>query len=91
MIPAFVKPFLWSFDQKNIDSDKHKKAIVNQVLNYGDYRSSDWVFRYYGKKEVEKIASKIPLGQWDKKSLALWSLVLKIKPGKRSSKINQAL
>lgn len=91
MIPALIKPFLWSCSQKNIDPNEHKKAIISQVLNFGDSRSSDWIFRYYGKKEVEKVASEIPLGQWDRKSLAFWSLILKIKPRERSFKINQAL
>lgn len=86
MLPAVIKPFLWSYDFKALDPEKHKQIIVGQVLNFGTKPATDWLFSYYGKETVANTASKIPLGAWNKKSLALWKLVLDINPQKRSEK-----
>jgi len=61
--------------------------IVAQLLNYGTKKATDWLFKFYGKKEVKRIAQSIPRGQWDKKSLNFWSLVLGIKPKERKDYI----
>lgn len=73
---------LWSYDPRGIDPEKHQKTIIIQVLNWGTKKATDWLFKYYGKKQVAKIASTIPVSEWDKKSLALWKIVLNIKPRK---------
>jgi len=86
MLPVIIKPFLWSYDFEALDPEKHNKLIVGQVLNFGTKEAIDWLFSYYGKKSVADIASKIPIGSWDKKSLALWKLIMGINPTKRSER-----
>ncbi len=87
MLPQFLAPFLWSSDIKKVNPRVHKKMIVAQLLNYGTKKATDWLFKFYGKKEVKRIAQSIPRGQWDKKSLNFWSLVLGIKPKERKDYI----
>lgn len=82
-----VKAALWSYDSKKINPMKHSKTIVSGVLNWGNEKATHWLFKFYGRKKVTELASQIPIGEWDKKSLALWSLVLKIKPQKRTKRI----
>lgn len=79
-LPKSVKQVLWSYDTSRIDLWRHRRLIVSQVLNYGNQEATKWLFDHYGQEEVARIASTIPLGQWDKKSLALWSLVLNVIP-----------
>jgi len=79
-IPKSVANVLWSYDINKIDLDLHKKLIIAQVLNYGTEDATDWLFETYRLDEVQKMAEQIPTGQWNKKSLALWSLCLNIKP-----------
>ncbi len=81
--PKFLKPYLWSYNIKKIDPEKDKKLIVNVVLNWGDGKSTKWLFKFYGKKEVSKIANNIPKGQWDRRSLNFWRLFLDINPRER--------
>lgn len=83
MLPAFLKPLLWSYNFDSLDLEKHKKLIIGQVLNFGTKEATDWLFSYYGKNTIAEIASEIPKGGWDKKSLALWQLVLSISPQER--------
>lgn len=87
MLPCSVRAVLWSYDIKKIDPEIHAKLIISQVLNYGTRAATDWLFRFYGKDEVKRIASRIPRGQWDKKSLVFWSLVLEINPNEKKDMI----
>ncbi|MCR4277521.1 MAG: hypothetical protein NUV80_02270 [Candidatus Berkelbacteria bacterium] len=84
ILPDSVKQVLWSYDTAKIDLQQHRRLLVSQVLNYGNREATDWLFRQYSRKEVANIARAIPLGQWDKKSLALWSLILNITPMTKS-------
>ncbi|MEI8143260.1 MAG: hypothetical protein WCG48_01430 [Candidatus Berkelbacteria bacterium] len=79
-LPKSVENVLWSYDVNKIDFDNHKKLIVAQVLNFGTKEATDWLFRTYGIDQIRKVAEIIPMGQWDRKSLALWSLCLDIDP-----------
>ncbi len=82
-LPKDVIVSLWSYDIKKIDPKKHKKIIISQVLNWGNKRATDWLFGFYDKGEIADVANLIPIGQWDKKSLNFWSLILNIKPKER--------
>lgn len=83
MLPKSVKNVLWSEKIEDINPEIHKKLIIGQVLNYGDQNAVSWLLTHYNKKILKNTASQIPRGQWDKKSLALWSLILGIKPKER--------
>ena len=86
MLPASVRATLWSYDTKKISLEKNKELIVRQVLNFGDKKATDWLFKKTGKNEIKKIAQKIPRGSWNKKSLNYWSIILKIHPTDKFSK-----
>jgi len=83
-LPDSVKQAMWSYDTTKIDLDKNRRLIISQVLNYGTREATDWLFSHYGREEIALAAKEIPLGQWDKKSLALWSLILDITPSMKS-------
>jgi len=80
MIPKYVKPFLWSYDTGKINEEKDKKRIITNVLNLGTRKATDWLFDNYDEKDIKaSISSPLP-GEWNEKSLNLWSIVFKIKP-----------
>lgn len=79
MLPQSVKSVLWSYDTDKIEVDKDKRLVISQVLNYGSKEATDWAIIHYGKNEMRKTALSIPLGRWNKKSLAFWSLILNFK------------
>lgn len=86
-LPQSVQNVLWSYDANKIDLDVHKKLIIAQVLNFGTKEATDWLFQTYNINEIRKIAEMIPSGQWDRKSLALWSLYLGIKPKSKLERV----
>lgn len=87
-IPKSVENVLWSYDISKINFNLHKKLIIAQVLNYGTKDATDWLFGMYSLNEIRKVAEQIPSGQWDKKSLALWSLYLNIRPKSKLEKVS---
>lgn len=86
-LPKSVRAVLWSYDLSKIDLETHKKLIIGQVLNYGRKESTDWLFQTYPKSEIRAVAEQIPSGQWDRKSLALWSLFLNVNPRPKSERV----
>jgi hypothetical protein len=76
MLPSDVKCVLWSYDTEKINLESDKKLIISQVLNFGNFNATNWMFDLYGKKTVREIALSISKGQWNNKSLSFWSLVL---------------
>ncbi len=86
-LPKSVENVLWSYNLNKINIFTNKKLIIAQVLNFGTTEATDWLFKTYSIDEISNTAQQIPLGQWDKKSLALWSLYLGIKPIKKSEKV----
>lgn len=77
-LPHSVKFVLWSYDLSQIDSEKHKKLIISQVLNFGSLEAVNWLFANYSRQEIRDSALDTPLGAWDKKSLNLWVLFLNL-------------
>ena len=80
-IPKIIEPFLWSYDTDKLDLEKDKKRIITNVLNYGTKDATDWLFSKFKKKEICEVLKKPIPGEWNKKSLNFWSLVLGVKPG----------
>src|SRR3989339_1829216 len=77
-LPQSVKAVLWSYKTDKIEVNKHKKIIIFQVLNFGSEEAIKWLFKQYNLDLITKVASDIPLFQWNNKSLSLWKLVLPI-------------
>lgn len=90
ILPQSVKAVLWSYDLNQIDLETHKKLLITQVLNFGNKEATDWLFKTYCKDEIIAVASQIPTGGWNKKSLALWSLYLGIETQTRAERIFHA-
>ena len=81
MIPAYIRPFLGSYDIDKLDLRRNRKRIITNVLNWGTSRAANWIFKVYDKKDIKE-AIKNPLpGEWNKKSLNFWGLILGVKPG----------
>ena len=86
-LPKPIENVLWSYDLSQIDVNRNKKLIIGQILNFGTKEATDWMFKKYTIEDIRKTAEQIPLGQWGKKSLALWSYYLKIKPISKSERV----
>ncbi len=82
--PQAVKATLWSFDVNKMDISTDKERIITNVLNYGTKSATDWLFQVYEKSEIQKVLENPRPGEWDKKSLNLWTLIFGVTPKLRA-------
>ncbi|MFA6340876.1 MAG: hypothetical protein WCX27_01375 [Candidatus Paceibacterota bacterium] len=78
IIPPYVKPFLWSYDTDRLDDERDKKRIVTNVLNLGTKKATDWLFSVFKKEDIRNALMEPLRGEWNKKSLNLWSLIFNV-------------
>ncbi|MDP1688705.1 MAG: hypothetical protein Q8L47_01060 [bacterium] len=81
MIPSYVRPFLWSYDISQLDLSRDKKRIITNVLNLGSSEATKWLFGTYTHNDIKNAVIDPSPGEWSKKSLNFWGIVLGVKPG----------
>lgn len=86
-IPAFLAPFLWSYDLARLDLETDKKRIITNILNYGTTKATDWLFQNFQREDIQEAIRKPLPGEWNKKSLHYWSLVLGVLSGNTTRQI----
>ena len=82
--PQSVKACLWSYDASRIDlTDKiQKDLVIRNVLNRGTYEAVLWLRGTFPEADIAATITKSSSSDWNKKSLALWSLVFNATPRK---------
>lgn len=60
-IPQWLQPTLWSVSINNLNIDKDKSYIINQILVYGGFRELKWLFRTYPKKIIRSVFIHHPI------------------------------
>jgi hypothetical protein len=87
MIPSFVRPFLWSYNVDKLDLSTNKRRIITNVLNLGSKEATDWLFKTFSKEDIKEALSSPLSGEWSKKSINFWGLVLGVRPGRIDRRI----
>lgn len=59
-LPKFLKPVFWSNNLDDLDLQKDKNYIVNQVLAYGGIPELRWLFKTYPLEVVKKVFIQSP-------------------------------
>ena len=54
-IPDNIKDLFWEWDKTALDTEKHKSAIIERVINYGTLRDWRWLAATYGREEVRRV------------------------------------
>jgi hypothetical protein len=82
--PQEVKACLWSYDTDRIDisNPDHRRRIIENVLNRGTKVAVDWLFTEFKEKEIADTIAQSSVSGWNKKSLALWSLIFRVMPSR---------
>ncbi|MFH1233641.1 MAG: hypothetical protein V1649_03255 [Patescibacteria group bacterium] len=86
MIPQFVRPFLWSYDIDALDISRDKRRIITNVLNFGTDKATNWLFNTYTKEDIKNCLINPLPGEWNNKSMTLWSLVFDVLPTKTTAR-----
>ncbi len=73
-----IAQFFWDVDVGRLDTDKHKKFIIERLFRYGRPEQIKWVLARYSDAEIiEAVKSSRTL---DKKSATYWALHYNIPP-----------
>lgn len=59
-VPGSLQGVLWSKNIKSIDLERDKVYIVHQVLSFGSFKQIKWLFKVYGRREIQKVFLKYP-------------------------------
>ncbi len=62
-LPDFFKPLFWSYSFDSLDLEKHKKNIILNVINYGDWEHWRWISNYYGKDNIRQVLVETPASE----------------------------
>ena len=80
IFPPAVRVCLWSYDISALDIERDKALILTNILNYGTKEETEWHFSQYSTTSIKPVLRNPLPGRWDKKSLALWTLIFGVKP-----------
>ncbi len=80
MIPPSIHPFLWSYDIEKLNLQRDKKRIITNILNLGTVQATKWLFEVYSQEDIKEALTNPLSGEWNRKSLNFWGLVLDVKP-----------
>ena len=60
-VPKELQPFLWSVKTDQLDCQKDKIYIINQILAYGGLKEIKWLFKNYPLKVVRDVFLHHPI------------------------------
>lgn len=74
-----LRPLFWSYDFDSLHTERHKRVVIIQVINYGSWSDWKWLARTYGKEELRRMIERMPVTEFRPGALTLISLLLNIK------------
>lgn len=77
MVPKRLKKYFWDTDIKGLDIQKHKKYVIERILEMGDEQAVAWLKNNFSEKEIIKVLEKN--NRLSLLSLNYWNLVFKKK------------
>lgn len=55
----FRQSLFWDVDPKTIDPKKHAKYIIERVLDFGDVKEIEWMWKTYSKRLIKSVVKDI--------------------------------
>ncbi len=78
-LPRSLRHIFWSYNFSSIDTEKHKRTIIVNVINYGNWKHWTWIIKHYGKRRIKDIITEILASEFRESALKLIMLILGIK------------
>lgn len=78
-VPHFLQSALWSVDVRHVDPKKHKRYVIEQVLNHGTWQQLQWLLKTYATREIKHILRHPSRGTWHDEALHYWESILNTK------------
>ena len=85
-LPAFLQPYLASYDLKKMSQKRDKKLIITEILNKGDDVAIKWLGQNYTLEEIKAVVASPTRGMWLANVLRYWLAIFDIKLSKDNFK-----
>lgn len=72
-----LKKYFWDIDMDSLDTERHKKYILERLLEMGDEQAVKWMKEVYPNADILKVLKQSR--NISKKSLNFWNLTVKEK------------
>jgi hypothetical protein len=72
-LPAGIQKYFWGDDLNDLAWPKHRKYIVQTILERGNKEAVRWLFSSTDKTQIKRMLPKLKLS---KKSLNFWKIYL---------------
>ena len=74
MIPQNFKKYFWDTDFNSLNIEKHKKYIIERILEWGEDEAVKWLNNVFKKDEI--INTLKTSRTISRKSLNFWNLII---------------
>ena len=58
VLPSFLAQYFWDADATQIDLRRHRRYIIERILEVGDLDALRWLFRTYGEREIKAVVRR---------------------------------
>lgn len=72
-LPPYLKPLFWDADPAALDVYRHRRYIIERILEFGDFREIRWMQETYAADEIVRVLREAR--GLSPRSAAYWSLV----------------
>lgn len=70
----FRQSLFWDVNPKNIDPKRHKRYIIERILDFGNDDEVRWMWHYYSKRLIRDVVKHSRV--LHSKTKSLWTLLL---------------
>ncbi len=57
-VPKWLKPFFWDVEIGELDTEQHKVFIIERLLNEGNQKTLEWLFKTYSEDDIKEVVMK---------------------------------
>ncbi len=58
MMPLYIKKYFWDINTNKLNTKKYSTYIISRILEYGDSKAINWLFRVYNKDIIKEVILK---------------------------------
>lgn len=74
MLPPALKPYFWEVEFEALNPKQHAPYIIERILEYGDDRAVQWLFKNFKKGAIKSTLEK--RRGFSERSANYWHIIL---------------
>jgi hypothetical protein len=53
-LPSPLRPLFWDVDPEGLDLERHRRFVLERILEFGDQEAVAWAWRRYGPEAIKE-------------------------------------